>query len=130
MTKVVCAFIWEGQKVLIAQRPPHKSEPLSWEFPGGKIEPEESEQEAIVREIKEELALDVLPEERLGSVVSTHSQNTIELSCWKCRLLGGNIELREHKAFRWVEISELLSYRLSRADVSLVAVLNNMLPGM
>lgn len=128
MIKVVCAFIFEGQKVLITQRPSHKSEPLCWEFPGGKVEPNESEQAAIVREINEELNLEVIAEERLGSVVSTFNQNTIELIAWRCRLAGGTMILREHSDFRWVHISELRSYSLSKADVSLLREINTSLP--
>lgn len=128
MIKVVCAFIFEGEKVLIAQRPSNKSEPLAWEFPGGKVEPEESGQDAIAREIKEELDLEIFAEEKLGSVVYTFGETTIELIGWRCRFVGGAVTLKEHQAFCWVYLSDLLKYNLSKADIVLLEEIKNKLP--
>lgn len=120
MLSVVCAVILHEGKVLITQRPAHKSNPLKWEFPGGKVEPGESQQDALVREIKEELSIDIHPVAALGPAVSLRD---ISLSAWRCLYAGGSIQLNEHSNCRWVAVASVGKYDLSDADILLLPYL-------
>lgn len=119
MISVVCALILNDSKVLIAKRPAHKSEGLKWEFPGGKVEDGESEDAALVREIGEELAIDVLPIESVASVV-TNGPEPIKLTAWACQWINGEIQLHEHLAIEWITSEQLKLTDLSQADRLLI----------
>jgi 8-oxo-dGTP diphosphatase len=118
MLSVVCAIIMRGSKILVTKRPAHKKEGLKWEFPGGKVEPGETEQEALIREIREELSIDVNPIEEIGAVAIKVPH--INLTAWNCQWLSGEIHLTEHLAFDWVEVQDLKAINLSGADVLLI----------
>jgi 8-oxo-dGTP diphosphatase len=120
MLHVVCAITEQDGKVLITQRSSQMAQPLLWEFPGGKIDAGESETDALVREIKEELNLLILPQQRLTPVTHTYSSKSIELIPYTCKLLSGEIILTEHMAYSWVSIDELLHYTWCPADVPIV----------
>ncbi len=107
--------------MLIAQRSKHMPEPLQWEFPGGKLEPNEQEQECLIREMQEELALAILPVTRLEPVVYTYPTKTILLIPYICRYVGGNVKLAEHQEYAWVLPQDLPSYDWCPADVPVVA---------
>lgn len=115
---VVCALIERDGRVLIAQRPAHKHLPLKWEFPGGKVEPGESAETAIVREIREELGCTVFVTRPLPR--STHAYAVIiEMIPFVCRLTSGSPEPRalEHVALRWVAPDDLPAFDLAPADL-------------
>jgi 8-oxo-dGTP diphosphatase len=120
MLHVVCAITEQDGKVLITQRSSQMAQPLLWEFPGGKIDAGESETDALVREIKEELNLLILPQQRLTPVTHTYSSKSIELIPYTCKLLSGEIILTEHMAYSWIGIDELLHYTWCPADVPIV----------
>lgn len=118
---MVCALIEREGRVLIAQRPGHKHLPLKWEFPGGKVEPGEAAEAAIVREIREELGCHVAVTRPLPR--STHAYAvTIEMIPFVCHLLPGSPEPRalEHVDLRWVTLAELLAFDLAPADLPVV----------
>lgn len=120
MLRVVCAFIQKDGKYLITKRPLHKSEALKWEFPGGKIEEEEREEDAITREIKEELCIKINPLKRLAHVhIGQHGKEFVLIG-WLCEWVEGDIVLTEHIECRWVTFSELDQFQLSEADILLV----------
>ena len=123
MIKVVCALISSEQRLLITQRAAHKANPLLWEFPGGKVEPGETEQEAIRREIREELAIDILPLDRVASVIQQDANKSIELIAWKCDWLTGEIQLKEHIGSRWIKLDETDGQILCEADMKLISQL-------
>ena len=105
MRQVVGAAIVANGRVLAAQRGPGMSAAGVWEFPGGKLEPGESESQALVRELREELHLRILPMRRLGAV--ERPERRLRLTVWICRKEEGDPVLVEHAAVRWVGPEEL-----------------------
>lgn len=120
MVEVTCAIIIKDAKVLICQRSATMKLPLKWEFPGGKVEPGEDERETIVREIKEELQLDIEILNRLEPVEYDYTTFRIYLIPFMARLLGGTLRLAEHANAQWVTSSELEAYDWAPADVPIV----------
>lgn len=120
MIRVTCALIEKAGKVLITQRSITMSQPLLWEFPGGKIEVGETEEACLIREIKEELNITITCLHRLTPSVCTYPNIKVELIPFVCSLIGGEIKLLEHAAYRWVEVEELMLYDWSPADIPIV----------
>jgi 8-oxo-dGTP diphosphatase len=121
---VVCAIIEDGSgRVLVAQRPAHKHLGLKWEFPGGKVEPGESPENALVREIKEELGCDIVIVRALSPSTHDYTVVAIEMLPFVCHLAAGSAALHphEHVAVRWVEPAELALLDLAPADLPVVA---------
>ena len=119
---VVCALIERDGLVLIAQRPAHKHLALQWEFPGGKVEPDESPEAAIVREIKEELGCDIIITRTLPRFTHAYAV-VIEMIPFVCLLSSGSPEPRplEHVALQWVTPAALPSFDLAPADLPVIA---------
>lgn len=120
MIEVVCAIVEQHGRVLLTQRSEQMREPMLWEFPGGKLEPGETEQQALVREIKEELNIDVKPYHRLDPVQQLYPNHTIVLIPYLCQYNGGVISLLEHRAYRWATPGELAGFNWCPADVPIV----------
>ncbi|WP_162426345.1 (deoxy)nucleoside triphosphate pyrophosphohydrolase [Pontibacter pudoricolor] len=120
MIRVVCAIIEHESTVLITQRSSNMAQPLLWEFPGGKVEVGESETDALVREILEELNLLIVPHTRLTPVKHHYSLRAIELIPYTCSLQNRNILLAEHQAYSWATLNELPSYSWCPADIPIV----------
>lgn len=121
MINVVAAIIKNGEgKILITQRNFKKSQGGLWEFPGGKIEKGETREEAIIREIKEELTIEINVESYLGEKVFEYTEKSINLIALNCRVKSGNIYLTEHEEARWVEKEELNSFEFAPADIFIV----------
>lgn len=124
MINVVAAVITdENGKILITQRNFKKSQGGLWEFPGGKIEPNETQENAIVREIKEELNIDVKVEKYLDEEVFKYPEKEINLIALKCNIVGGNMTLNEHEDAKWIDIEELKKYNFAPADVFIIETL-------
>jgi 8-oxo-dGTP diphosphatase len=119
---VVCAVIEQNGLILCAQRSETMALPLKWEFPGGKIEPGEAEESALMREIGEELNVEIEILERL--LVHDYAYTTekvIRLIPFRCRLkVGAKLHAREHAELRWVERHKLLELDWATADVPVV----------
>ena len=120
MVNVVCAIILKEDKILIAQRSEHMKLPLKWEFPGGKLEEGENEEEAITREIKEELNIEILPQKRISSHVHDYGSFKINLIAYLCKYVAGDIELLEHQDFRFIDFGKLVDYDLAEADLPVI----------
>lgn len=120
MLKVVCALVEQHKRVLVAQRSDKMREPLLWEFPGGKLELGESEEECVVREVWEELGIRIEPLLRLNPSVHHYPNVTIELIPYICRYAGGGIHLAEHRAYQWAHYLDLFSYKWCAADIPVV----------
>ena len=121
MINVVAAVIKdENGKILITQRNLKKAQGGLWEFPGGKIEPNETKENAIVREIKEELEIDIEVESYLAEKVFNYPEKDINLIALKCKKISGDIKLLEHEDYKWVESSELDKYEFAPADIFIV----------
>lgn len=119
---VVCALIERDGLVLVAQRPAHKHLPLKWEFPGGKVETGESPENAIVRELREELGCDFTISRALPRFTHAYAE-IIEMIPFTGRLARGSAEPHphEHIALRWVTPDEFASLDLAAADLPVVA---------
>ena len=119
---VVCAIIVRGGLIMLAQRPPDKKLGGLWEFPGGKVEPGESAEAALHRELQEELGCTVCITQTLTPFVHTYDWGSIELIPFICELTAESSEPHphEHTALAWVERPELRSYDLAPADVPLL----------
>jgi 8-oxo-dGTP diphosphatase len=122
MIRVTCAIILNSEgKVLCTQRSASMSDPLKWEFPGGKLEPGETAAEAIVREIREELALEIEVVLRGPSSMRRHDgQEILELVPFVCRIQRGEIRLQEHAEAHWFSAPALIDLDWSDADVPIV----------
>ena len=129
MKEVVAALIVErgtdakaaGVKLLVCQRTKHQSLPLKWEFPGGKIEPGEQPQEALRRELDEELGIQAKIEQEVARVRHTYQNgNVVDLRFYLVREYEGALVNRIFRDIRWVELKELPSYDFLDADVELV----------
>ncbi|HEY9899085.1 MAG TPA: (deoxy)nucleoside triphosphate pyrophosphohydrolase [Pantanalinema sp.] len=119
--EVVGAIIRRGDRVLIAQRPPGKHEALLWEFPGGKVEPGESPEACLAREIREELDAEIAVGAYFGDVLHDYGGRRIHLTCYWATLTGSEPRAIECHALAWVSASELGEYAFAPADVPLVA---------
>lgn len=121
MINVVAAIITnEEGKVLITQRNLQKSQGGLWEFPGGKIEPNETRENAIIREIKEELTIDIKVDGYFDEKVFNYPEKDINLIALKCSKVNGNIKLMEHEDYKWVASSELKKFEFAPADMFIV----------
>lgn len=120
MIEVTCAVIIKDKKVLICQRSEKMKLPLKWEFPGGKIEPFETKEECIVREIKEELNLDVEILSQMHAVEHYYPDFSIKLHPFLCGLIGGELKTKEHKQVIWVSKDNLNEYDWAEADLPIV----------
>ena len=121
MINVVAAVIKDDNgKILITQRNLKKSQGGLWEFPGGKIEPNETKEQAIIREIKEELTIDINVKDYIDEKIFTYPEKDINLISLECSIINGNIELLEHEDYRWVSSSELENFEFAPADMFIV----------
>ncbi len=120
MLIVTCAIIIRERKTLICQRSSTMNLPLKWEFPGGKVEPSEDEETTIVREIKEELHLDIELVQRLKPVEHDYPTFRIRLVPFIANVVGGKLLLEEHADAKWVTADELDQYDWAPADVPIV----------
>lgn len=124
--KVVAAIIIHGKKVFVTQRG-YGEFKEGWEFPGGKIEENETPQEALVREIREELDTDILVEELFDSVEYDYPQFHLSMDCFICKVKYGELVLKEHKAAKWLTKDTLDDVEWLPADRGLIEKIKNYL---
>ncbi|MEO5906318.1 MAG: (deoxy)nucleoside triphosphate pyrophosphohydrolase [Saprospiraceae bacterium] len=124
-TKVVCGIIWNKGKVFIARRKPEKSLGGFWEFPGGKIEPDEDSMTAIQRELFEEFGMSILNIRFFGSHIHEYDSFSIELLAYECEFESATFLLSDHDDFAFVRIKELTDYDIAPADKFFVTRLYN-----
>ena len=123
--EVVGAIIKEDGKYLVGQRAAHKTQGGLWEFMGGKIEPGETPEEALQRECREELALEIEGLRIIDSVIHEYPEKTIRLTLLECRPKVGSIpQALEHQAIRWVTPEEMRGMPFCPADAELISKLN------
>lgn len=120
MKEVAAAIIIKDNQVLIAQRAPSENLAGKWEFPGGKIEPEETLQECLKREIREELEVEIEVSNFFGESIYTYYSGTIKLMAFWCKWISGDFTLKVHSQIAWVNHRELDLYDFAPADISLV----------
>lgn len=120
MIYVSCAIIEQKEKILICQRSSRMKLPLKWEFPGGKIEKGESKEACLIREIKEELGIDITINNELETVYYEYDDFSIRLYPFVATLVSGAPKALEHAQWRWVSSDELLNYDWAAADLPIV----------
>lgn len=126
---VACALIDADGRVLIAQRPAGKQMGGLWEFPGGKVEPGERPEEALIRELSEELAITVKEPCLAPFSFASHGYENFHLlmPLYLCRRWEGTPQAKEHMALKWVRPGELKDYPMPPADLPLVPMLRDLL---
>ncbi|MFD2593853.1 (deoxy)nucleoside triphosphate pyrophosphohydrolase [Sphingobacterium griseoflavum] len=123
ITKVVCGIIFKGEHVLICRRKQEKSLGGYWEFPGGKVEEGESYEETLVRELDEELGLKVSIQQPFVTHIHEYAKGTIELISFICSTAQTAFELVDHDQIEWIDVSQLLDWKLAPADVPIAEAL-------
>lgn len=121
--KVVGAVIEKNGKILCAQRGQDKSLAGLWEFPGGKIEQNETPQQALEREIKEELLCKVSIKNKIITASYEYDFGIVELTTFFCELIKGEPKLTEHESIKWLPISELSTLEWAPADIPTIDAL-------
>lgn len=116
MVEVVAALIWKNGKFMICQRPAHKARGLLWEFVGGKVEPGETKEQALVRECREELAVTVAVQDEFMSLVHEYPDIAIHLTVFNASIAEGVPQLLEHNDIRWIPPKEIKNYDFCPAD--------------
>jgi len=116
MVEVVAGLIWQGKEFLICQRPKDKARGLLWEFVGGKVEIGETLEEALVRECREELGVELAVEDLFMDVVHEYEDITIHLSVFNATIVGGVLQKLEHNDLKWITPDEIYNYDFCPAD--------------
>ena len=116
MIEVVAALIWDGDRFLICQRPENKERGLLWEYVGGKVEPGETKQEALIRECREELDVTITVGDVFMDVVHEYPDITVRLTLFHASIAEGTIRLLEHNAIAWITPAEIPDYDFCPAD--------------
>lgn len=124
--RVAAAVIIHENKVFATQRG-YGAFKDGWEFPGGKIEPGESPQQALIREIREELDTEIEPLELLDTVEYDYPEFHLSMDCFLCKVKSGNLVLKEHEAARWLDRTTLDSVEWLPADRGIVFKIRELL---
>ncbi len=120
MTDVVAALIWDGDKFMICQRPAHKARGLLWEFVGGKVEPGETKEQALIRECREELAITLDVISVFAETVHEYPDITITLTLFNAKIAEGVPQMLEHNDIRWITPAEIPQYDFCPADTEIL----------
>lgn len=121
MTEVVAALIWDENKFMICQRPANKARGLLWEFVGGKVEPGETKQQALIRECQEELAITLSVGDEFMEVVHEYPDITVRLTLFHAAIAEGVPQMLEHNDIQWITVDEIPNYKFCPADVEILS---------
>lgn len=124
--EVVAALIWRGGRFLACQRPAHKARGLLWEFVGGKVEPGESKEEALVRECREELGVTVRVGEVFTELTHVYPDLTVRLTLFHAAIPEGEPQKLEHNDLRWITVGEMDDYPFCPADETILRKLREL----
>lgn len=116
MIRVVCGIIYKEDRILLTRRKKGKSLEGFWEFPGGKVEKEETDTTALKRELKEELGLEISELKYFSENKHDYNSFTILLVAYECKTLVDPKKLADHDKFKWVRINDIKKFYLSDAD--------------
>lgn len=121
MTEVVAALIWKGDRFLACQRPAHKARGLLWEFVGGKVEPGETREEALQRECREELGIEIAVGDIFMEVDHVYPDLAVHLTLFNSTIAAGTPQKLEHADIRWLRVAEMGDYAFCPADADILA---------
>ena len=116
MVEVVAALIWADNKFMICQRPAHKARALLWEFVGGKVEPGETKEQALVRECQEELAVTISVGDVFMEVTHEYPDITVHLTLFNATIGEGTPQKLEHNDIQWITPAQIPNYNFCPAD--------------
>lgn len=120
-TEVVAALIWDQNQFMICQRPAHKARGLLWEFVGGKVEPGETREYALIRECKEELDIQISVDDIFMDVLHEYPDLTVHLTLFNAKITKGIPKKLEHNDIRWITPDEIPHYDFCPADEEILA---------
>lgn len=120
ITEVVAALIWDGDRFMICQRPANKARGMLWEFVGGKVEPGETKQQALIRECQEELAITLAVGDEFTEVVHEYPDITVRLTLFHAAIAEGIPQKVEHNDIRWITVNEIPNYEFCPADIEIL----------
>ncbi|EEG79129.1 (deoxy)nucleoside triphosphate pyrophosphohydrolase [Dethiobacter alkaliphilus] len=126
MIDVVAAILENHQgQVLIAKRKQGKKMAGFWEFPGGKVEAGESPEQSLIRELNEEMNIEIEIGDYVGENVHFYQEGPIKLLAYKCSVKAGDIKLTDHDRYVWINVEDLNKVRLAPADVPFIEMLSD-----
>ena len=120
ITEVVAALIWEKDKFMICQRPAHKARGLLWEFVGGKVEPGEAKDAALIRECREELAVTISVGEVFMEVIHEYPDITVRLILFHASIAEGVPQKLEHNDIQWITPAQIPDFDFCPADTEIL----------
>ena len=120
VTEVVAALIRDGDRFMICQRPATKKRALLWEFVGGKVEPGETKEAALIRECMEELAVTVKPLDIFMDVTHEYPDITVHLTLFNAVITAGTPQKLEHNDIKFITVDEIPQYEFCPADVEIL----------
>ena len=123
MVEVVAALIWDKDKFMICQRPASKARALLWEFVGGKVEPGETKEQALIRECQEELAITLSVGDVFMDVVHEYPDITVHLTLLNATISKGIPQKLEHNDIKWITVDEIDQYDFCPADTEILVQL-------
>ena len=116
MVEVIAALVWDNDKFMICQRPSNKARALLWEFVGGKVEPGETKEQALIRECREELAVVISVGDVFMEVLHEYPDITIRLTLFNATIAEGAPQKLEHNDIKWITPAEIPNYDFCPAD--------------
>ena len=116
MVEVVAALIWDENRFMICQRPAHKARALLWEFVGGKVEPGESKEQALIRECREEIAVTLSVGSIFMDVIHEYPDITVHLTLYNATIAEGSPQRLEHNDIKWITPQQIPHYNFCPAD--------------
>ena len=116
ISEVVAALIWDGKKFMICQRPKNKARALLWEFVGGKVEPGETKEQALIRECREELGITLSVGDVYMDVLHEYPDITVHLTLFNAVIAEGVPQKLEHNDIKWITPDEIQNYKFCPAD--------------
>ncbi len=125
MTEVVAALIWDKDKFMICQRPANKARGMLWEFVGGKVDPGETKEQALVRECREELALTLSVGDVFMDAIHEYPDIMVHLTLFNATIAEGTPQKLEHNDIRWITVDEIQQYKFCPADEVILRRLQN-----
>ncbi len=126
MIEVVAALIWNNDKFMICQRPANKARALLWEFVGGKVEPGETKEQALIRECKEELDIILSVGDEFTNVTHEYPDITVHLTLFNATIKKGHPRLIEHNDLKWITPEKIPNYEFCPADEDILKKITNL----